>query len=224
MRFIEQFYKLIAPYDCLGCGQEGTLACFECREAALSDSQARCYRCNRLSHRSKTCASCRRKSAVRYLWMRTEYEGLAKQLVHVMKFRYSAEAAAIIGSELHSILPHLPAGTVVVPVPTVSAHVRQRGLDHTTLIAEAIAREKGLRVQKILRRTGVARQVGATRNTRHKQMETAFRVVSGPHDVRLPVLLVDDVFTTGATIEGAARTLRDAGYETIDAVIFAKTK
>lgn len=224
MRLIEHFYKLIAPYDCLGCGQEGTLACFECRETELSASQARCYRCNRISHRSKTCMACRRKTTVRYLWIRTEYEGLAKQLVHAMKFMYSAEAASIIGVELYGILPHLPADTVVVPVPTVSGHVRQRGLDHTTLIAESISRESGLRVQKILRRTGVARQVGASRTTRHKQMETAFRVVSGPHDARLPVLLVDDVFTTGATIEGAARTLRDAGYKTIDAVIFAKTR
>jgi ComF family protein len=138
-----------------------------------------------------------------------------------MKFAYNLEAADIIGRELAALLPALHPDTLVVPIPTSTTHVRARGFDHAQKIAQYVAKDSNLHPLNALRRTDQKRQVGASRATRVQQIRGIFRVVSSVKNAH--ILLVDDVITTGATIEEAARTLKNAGAKTINAVVFAKT-
>ncbi len=224
MRLVEHFFRIIAPANCLSCGAEGSPVCAWCTESALPEVAGRCYRCNKLTKNSATCLPCKRSTPIRHLWIRTEYTAVARVLVHAMKFKYSLEAAELIAHELVNTLPALPPQTVVVYVPAATSHVRQRGFDHAKIIAQELARELGLAYAPALARTGQARQVGATRRQRLAQMEGVFRVRQ-PYLVNsLPVLLVDDVLTTGATIESATRVLKTAGAKSVDAVVFAGAK
>lgn len=224
MRVIEQIFRLLAPHYCLSCGVEGRLLCAWCAEAALPETESRCYRCNRLTDSSAVCSSCRRQSALSHLWVRTEYSETAKMLIHSMKFKYSGEAADVIAAELMNTLPALPPRTVIVHVPTASRHMRERGFDHALRIARGLSKESNQQFIPALARLGQARQVGSSRMTRIKQMQDVFRVRPF-HDMNgARILLVDDVLTTGATIEAAARALKAAGAKSVDAVIFAKAK
>jgi ComF family protein len=224
VKLLEHFFRVLAPSNCLKCNNEGSLLCSWCAEEALPDTTPRCYRCNALAGYSRTCLPCRRKTPLAHLWVRTEFSDIARSLIHKMKFSYSGEAADLIALELTNILPSLKPGTILVPVPTTTSHVRQRGFDHAARIARVLAAETGYQFALALARTNQLRQVGSSRRKRLEQMEDSFRVrtpylISGAN-----VVLIDDVITTGATLESAGRALKAAGAKTVDAIVFAQAK
>jgi competence protein ComFC len=222
MLTLETFISLIAPHECVGCGAEGALVCDMCRLDAFAPLPDRCYKCARLMSDGRVCPTCRRKSPLTHVWMRTAYEGTAKELVYRMKFARARAAAEVVGQLTVEALPYLQTEYVVVPVPTAAKRVRQRGYDHAALIARALARHEGFPMQVLLRRLGSARQVGANREVRLTQLQGAF-YVSRPERVHgKDILLVDDIVTTGGSIEQAAQALRQAGARSVAAAIFAK--
>ncbi len=224
MRLIEHIFGIIAPSDCLGCGEEGSLLCAWCVEAHIPEEVPRCYRCNRLTKRDWVCTGCRAKAPFRHLWVRTMHTETARQLVHRMKFLYAGEAADIIGDELAAILPALPPETVIVPVPTITSHVRQRGYDHTRRMTRHIAAQTNLPCHTVLARRGQHRQVGSSRSTRLRKVNDSFRVRQAYLVAGRPVLLIDDVLTTGATAAAAAAALKAAGASRVDVAVFARAK
>ena len=224
MKLIEQFFRILAPSSCMVCNEEGNLLCAWCAPEALPDTVGRCYRCNALYAYGATCSACRRHTPIAHLWVRTEYSDVARQLVHKMKFSYSSEAADILAQELVHTIPNLKPDTLLVPVPTTTNHVRERGYDHTARIAKTLSAQLGYQYVPALARTNQLHQVGSSRRKRLEQMTDAFRVrseylIKGAH-----IILVDDVSTTGATLEAAARELKAKGAKKIDAVVFAQAK
>ena len=77
---------------------------------------------------------------------------------------------------------------VVVPLPTINKHIRERGFDHIGLIAK----KTGWRVEKLLKRRNKTVQVGASAEMRKKQAATAYRI-AGKIDPKAEYLLMDDV-------------------------------
>lgn len=222
MFITEKLIAILAPHVCSGCGEEGSVLCLECQEAAILPVPSRCYRCQVATPDSRTCTKCRRTSRLKHLWVCTTYELVAKQLVHDFKFARKQTAAEPISRLMDQTLPFLPANTIVVHVPTATTRVRARGYDHAMLVARALARQRGLLHVAALARHGQARQVGATREQRLSQLSDAFWVAR-PEVVRgASVLLVDDLVTTGGSLEAAARCLREAGAKTVSAVVFAQ--
>jgi ComF family protein len=111
---------------------------------------------------------------------------------------------------------------IVVPVPTASSRRRQRGYDQAELIARQLAKLCGLRYTKLLRRRGNSRQVGSSRQLRRLQLADAF-YLTHPSMVRgQSVLLIDDVLTTGATLEAAGQVVKQAGSKRVMAAVFAQ--
>jgi ComF family protein len=142
--------------------------------------------------------------------------------VHELKFSFAKDAARKIAEELQTVLPLLDAETVIVHVPAASSHVRRRGFDQSALIARELSYLTGLPHVHVLARLGQQRQVGASSKIRQQQMKHAFRSIAGSVVTEVPVLLIDDVLTTGSTLEAAALTLRRAGAKTVSAVTFAQ--
>jgi len=224
VRIIEHFFGLLAPHDCLNCGREGSLLCSDCSAINLESVPERCYYCYRASSNSTTCPACRHYSVLKHVWVRSDYTKTAKQLVHALKFNFAKDAAGQIAKELQKVLPSINENTVIVHVPAASSHVRRRGFDQSALIARELSHLLGLPHVHGLSRIGQQHQVGATAETRRKQMKEAFRSVSTPVIDGMQVLLVDDVLTTGSTLEAAALALRRAGAKSVSAVCFAQAK
>jgi ComF family protein len=137
-----------------------------------------------------------------------------EKLINAYKFENAIAAHRFLGDLLLARLPDLPANVVIVPVPTINSHIRQRGYDHMRLIAKYVARRRGVRSASLLRRRTTTRQRDASRADRERQATEAY-IVAGRIDPAVPYLIIDDVATTGATLRHAARVLREAGAETI---------
>ena len=142
-------------------------------------------------------------------WCVGERVDALQRLIGTYKFQSVIAADTVIGGLLLDALPELPPETVVVPVPTVRSHVRERGFDHMYRIAKHVSKNKRLRLATPLGRQTVTKQRDASREQRLRQAREAFfvrgKLASVPH------LLVDDVVTTGATVKYASRALLDAG-------------
>lgn len=216
---LERIISLFAPHTCNGCGREGHVLCGDCANR-LPAWPATCYRCGAVANDWSVCGSCRRHSALHHVYVATHYEEMAKDTVWRLKFA-GARAATLDMAQLMTERIALPAETVMVHVPAASSRVRLRGYDQASLLARELARLNGMQRQNCLVRLGQQRQVGAGRAQRLKQLEGAFRMGYGADIKGAHILLVDDVLTTGATLESAAKVLKQAGAQRVDAVVFA---
>lgn len=117
-------------------------------------------------------------------------------------------------------VPSLHNDVIIIPVTTATSRIRRRGYDHTKLLARELAHLNHLSYQNHLIRLNQTRQVGSSRQTRQQQLLGAFRVLHPRKIAGKDVLLVDDVLTSGATLEEAARVLKSAGVRHVAAVVF----
>lgn len=219
MSIIEQFLRIIAPHHCLGCSREGYILCAACAKG-LPRPAAICYRCSAPAE-GGICQDCAPEAGVANVLAITPYEGLAKEVVHRLKFERAAAAANDIAAALAAQFTLSAYGDAVTFVPTAPARIRTRGYDQAALIARATARCAGLPFFQLLGRSSNNRQVGQNRAARKQQMQQAFYTRKPYNVANRGVLLVDDVLTTGSTCEAAAAQLTKAGARRVTVVTFA---
>lgn len=204
MSFIDDLLAIFVPHLCIGCQQEGSLLCGECRQLlpAPSDSW------QTLTH-------------LEHMQAVTEYGGLAKALLWRLKSG-GAQAAARAMAECMAPLVRAVPESVIVPIPTATSHVRQRGYDQVGLLARELRRCTGVPVEAVLARSGQTHQVGSSRSQRLQQLQSVFWA-KRPIAVDTRIILLDDVTTTGASLEMAAQVLRNAGACHVEGLVFACT-
>lgn len=223
MFITERLISIIAPHLCLNCGAEGSVLCNWCKFDAITPLPPRCYNCRAITIDSRVCPKCKPNSRLQHVWVATEYEGVAKELTKLFKFDRAQGAAQVIGQAMADVMPYLDSSsTLLVPIPTATSRIRQRGYDHTLLLAKAISRYKRLPFQPLLIRLGQSRQVGAKRDQRRTQLAGSF-IVKNPLLIRgKEIVLVDDIVTSGGTLEAAAAEMKKAGAKSVSAVVFAQ--
>lgn len=216
---LNQLMNTVAPYYCYSCGEIGSLLCDSCKYDIIDEHIDSCLLCGHPTSFDGGCKSC--KAPFKRSWLLARREGALKDIIDAYKFAYVESAYQTLGDLLLACLPDLPAKTVVVPVPTVRAHIRERGYDHAKLLAEYIADKRELQCKVMLERATSTKQRGADRKKRLAQAKEAFKVnrIVNPD---VPCLLVDDIVTTGATITYATEALRQAGVKTVWATALAR--
>ena len=154
------------------------------------------------------------------------YSGAMRTLVHQLKYADRHDARTLLGRWLAEAGRELlPEADAIVPVPLSRLRLMQRQFNQAALLAGELARQTGIPMHPLVinRVRSTRSQVGMTREQRRRNVAGAFRVpeharagLRGRH-----VLLIDDVITTGATVDACVRTLRRAGAARVDVLALA---
>ena len=220
---------LVYPMRCAACGaasvegRRDAPACAACwhKTTIFTGEETCCWKCGAQAGGDVTAEKrievrCRRCDELAFTAARSvgRYEGALRAAVLALK--HEPHVSARLGRLLHAAQrrPPLDAATRIVPVPLHAERERERGFNQATLLARALASRANLPLDEwSVARTGHTQRhrAGMDRRARRETVERAFqvtrpRLVSGER-----ILLVDDVFTTGATVSSCAQSLREAG-------------
>jgi ComF family protein len=220
---------LVFPPRCAACGEPpagGSPFCALCAEA-VDPVPDPCPRCGRPGAAGAGgCAACAEAPpGFSALAAAALFGGPVADAVHALKYGGRAAVAGPLGAWMATRLPPAPpsvAGPVVVTIPLGRRRRIERGYDQAALLGDALARSAGLRrLRGALRRVReTPPQVGLDRTARIRNVAGAF--LARPSVRGLDVLLVDDVVTTGATADAAARALAEAGARSVRVAALAR--
>ena len=205
---VERVLQMVAPHPCFGCGKIGTVLCHDCKYNIIDEPFWGCIVCGK-PKREGVCTE--HETSIEKTFVVSQRIGTLETLINGLKFHNNKAAAQACDELLHESLPILPSSATIVVVPTVRSHIRQRGYDHIDLIARQFAAMRGLPIRYLLRRatTDVQHLVG--REERRTQADRAFELVETDDLSMGPILLIDDIITTAATVTAASKLLSQTG-------------
>lgn len=237
---------LVCPHTCRGCGRLGAVLCECCKNNIKSASEAICLLCKcSVAMTAGKCPDCSVGGLVGKEWMCPDCEvpfcwlgvvgwreGALAKVVKDFKYKSVRAAGEVLAELLDLRIPENfedicgvertardgGAEVVVVPLPTIGRHVRARGLDHTAILAKKLAKRRGWKCERILGRATDTVQVGTKAADRKAQAEKTYEL-RREVDAEKVYLLVDDVWTTGATMLAAEKVLREVGARNIAGVV-----
>ncbi|TFG62468.1 MAG: ComF family protein [Spirochaetales bacterium] len=229
--FLPWIRGIVFPLVCRLCGcmmmRAGRACplCSDCEKELPEVGDCRCRICGRsLISEDETCMICRKRASLFNMEQNRsvfEYRDQAKELIHQYKFSqarglyvYFAERLTL---EYNSFFP----GLVAVPVPTSRKSLRTRGWDHMGIIADMMHSAGKVPVEKFLEHHGRHAQKELDYEGRLTNIKGSIGLKAA--SCRLPedALLLDDVFTTGATVSECAAVLKSAGVKRVYSLTLA---
>ncbi len=218
---------LLFPPRCVGCRTRGAWLCRTCREQVQPVLPPICERCGQGIESGDLCRACRRRPlAIDGLRAAAYLEGPLRQAVHRFKYEGLRELVPMLGEILHEgYLQVTITCDVVVPVPLHQARQRQRGFNQATLLAQELSRRTGLpTASDLLRVRDTQPQVGLGAAARRDNVRDAFACRGRASLGGKRILLIDDVCTTGATMEACAAALYQTGVAAVWGLTLARER
>ena len=215
----------VFPPKCVGCGAEGQQICPDCLQKIQYTSRNSCIYCGRSLPVRGICPRCRQHPPV-YQEVRSlaGFEGVIREIVINLKYR-SDLGLSLVAAEMMAGLVQRENWQLemVVPVPLSQKRVKERGYNQAAALAFPLSLllKLPLRSKALIRIRDTKSQVHLNAAERKANVQGAF--LADPQLVRgSRVLLVDDVYTTGATLNAAAEALCSAGCNDVRVVTLAK--
>lgn len=223
-RLIKSFYfallDLLFPVSCVGCHEFGEWLCEECAKK-ISPSQAACLVCGKPSLSGLTCFNCETKTPLKGLISVGKYKDpLLRAAVHGLKFSgvkgLSVPLAKLLALRISTSLGNKPESYLLVPLPLHVHRERLRGFNQAELLCDELAKILSMYKKNILIRVRSTQPQASVnsefKDLREKNIASAFELSSNAPS---KILLVDDVATSGATLEEAARVLLAGGAKEV---------
>lgn len=225
--WLRRALDLLLPPRCVACSQVGSWFCAACQATAELISQPFCPSCGRPLAVERLCYQCRtsptRLDGVRSVAI---HDGALRQALHHLKYRRRRELANTLGQMLFAYWQAAPLPTdLVIPVPLHPSRQRERGYNQAGLLARVLAQRARLVLSEtgLIRTRATAPQVGLGARERKINVQDAF-AWTGDGLEGVSVLLIDDVCTSGATLEACTLALRQAGVGSVWALTLARAR
>lgn len=221
----QQLLDLLFPPRCVSCGASGAVLCAQCLASMRAPEPPLCHRCGRSlaasppAQSARLCPFCESGGEIPHLdGLRAAgvYEGAVRQAILALKFRGQRRVARPLANLLAACYAREAlSADLIVPIPLHSSRRRERGYDQARLIAQPLAAQLHIpvRTDLLVRQRATRAQMTLSRSERLTNVAGAFALTSPAASSVLAgkrVLLVDDVTTTGSTLDAAARALRGA--------------
>ena len=225
IRVLDRALDLVFPPRCVSCDAFGPFICDRCRAEMIPADGPRCDTCWMPIDPRADCRRCwahrPRLRAVRSAFV---YEAAARDAVLALKFRGLSAVAPLMASSMAEVLSDWrPPVTSIVPVPLSGQRRRLRGYNQSELLAKEVSRLTGIPLNRraLIRRHHTD---GASPHERRRTLAERRGRLSRQGKAYRPggVLLIDDVITTGATLNACARVLLGEGASAVFALTFAR--
>ena len=219
---------MVLPIHCLGCGRQGDIICSACVPVLAPLDSPFCDICAApgVVGLCRNCRDQQRTASIHLSGIRSPYlmEGLLREAIHCFKYRNYRVAAPCFGRMMANYLADNPLpGNVLVPVPLHSRKLRERGYNQAELLAAEIGKITGLPVEKgLLARTRNTAPQVRTADANLRRANTAGAFACQQNLAGAACILVDDVCTTGSTLDACAEALAKAGATQVWAFTLAR--
>lgn len=233
--FVSKLINCVFPVTCCGCGKDlphgdRFRVCADCLADVGFIDGLFCEKCGiPLPDGGARCWQCRKGSKYHFEYIRScvEYSGLSKELILKFKYRNMHFLDRFLGRLLASGIEHskeLLCADVIVPVPMHWLKKLRRGYNQAELLAGAVAEYTGKPVETgwLRRKRFTKPQFGLKKEERARNLSGGFSSSTLRKYKGASVLLIDDICTTGATIEHCARSLKSAGAGKVFALTVAR--
>lgn len=235
IKLIKKFVlDLIFPEFCSGCKKEGDILCESClKELRKSFIFPKCFCCGarvpagQRTPAGRTCLSCRKNTNIYAFFSSFPYSNeIVKTLIHKLKYNRIHKIAIILGDELSEYFLKMslkiPADSLIIPIPLHKNKYRKRGFNQSEVIAESLSKNLKIPILAGLKKIKLTPdQTELSGAKRRKNVKGAFLAINWRQIKGKNIILVDDVKTTGSTLEEAAKTLKKAGAKRIWALTIA---
>jgi ComF family protein len=238
------WYKVISlaldflfPPVCLLCGSEdlyqtGCLICKDCLNSISFISHPVCARCGKPflteTTRDHVCGSClTQEPSFNLVRALGRYEGALETIIHNFKYKQKFSMVNLFNfllDHMHNHAITFSSYDLLIPVPLHRSRLRQRGFNQTVILGNILKKKYHLPLHtNILQRTAhTLPQVTLPVKARKVNMRNAFKVKESQSVEGKTILLLDDVYTTGATMNECARILKKSGASRVDGFVIAR--
>jgi len=233
---MHSFIDILLPRTCLGCKTEGFFLCTTCQGNIKEYEYFACPICKQRRIEGRLEGKCVRESGLtRFIGAPLPYsDALVKKTIHTFKYQYVKEIAHPLSvilcrfldqNSFSDLITPYKTRVLVAPVPLFNFRERERGFNQATEITRLVSAHFDiLFAEKLLRKNSYTRPQADIhdKKTRAENIAGAFSVRSPEEAKGKIVLLLDDVYTTGATMRECATVLRKAGAAEVWGVTVAR--
>lgn len=219
---IKLLKDVLFPRRCF-CGKPDFLICPKCLDGIQRNKKDLCPLCRRLSANGKTCSNCRSKSRLTGVMIFGDHKGILKDAIWQLKYEsiidFAKPLSKLLSEKYGDFIKEKR--FIITSVPISKRRYLWRGYNQAAEIAKSLARELGLEYVDFLNKAEASPQVGLSKKERIANLRGKIDVKT---DLLVPkkVLIVDDVYTTGSTLEESAHILRDAGAKEVWGIVLSR--
>jgi len=227
------FYDLIFPRECVSCQTEGAWICNKCLPTIKINNELYCIKCDSPANQGGFCHSCRDKNHLNGVWVAGDYnDKKLSALIKIFKYKFAEELSSELGAILKNFLLNLiNSGKIapidnflLIPVPLWRSRLAWRGFNQAQALAEIIYNHdlnlaKNFTDLKRIKYSGP--QTKLNKQERIKNVQNSFKWLGEPLDGK-KIILVDDVVTTGSTLNECAKELKRNGAKEVWGLVIAK--
>lgn len=229
---------IIFPISCLGCGTESQhgdprdYLCAQCLDTIPSHAKLACLFCDAPVTRGEICPFCRKEHSLDYFWSVTEYGyPLVNHTIRAFKYKFVKALGEPLARllinywENKKIVNALEGSCLLVPVPLHRQRKNWRAYNQAEVLAEYLAQATNTKLTGGALTRPTRRSPQAEISDPAKRRANAANLYSCPNPTLVhnqTIVLIDDVATTGSTLDECARVLKQAGAKTVAAFVVAK--
>lgn len=223
----DQLLALIFPPVCAACNRPGPLICSECAGQMATIAEPICERCGRtLLYEAPICGRCLGASfSLEQVRTPLAYKDPTARIIHRLKYEGLFALARPLAQIMIDAWPDWePAPDLILPIPLHPRRQRRRGFNQSASLAKHLGTEVGLPVEEraLRRMKNTIPQIGLSPAEREENVRQAFAAEGKLVEAQY-ILLIDDVYTTGATMRAAATALLSSGAAGVSAYCLARS-